>query len=647
MRSRVSLIALLLCSTAVPLAAKWPEVLTSAGIDLRQVVLLEGNSAAANQAGFLASERSVSVQSVVDRFDPSLSMVWEHAVSVPVFDVPSQAIIFVREKRTQAPLVAGFRSQGKAVLWTAVSPGEVGTERFPYLAQALGELGVRPVGGARDLWIFFDSSYRLRADVDYLATQWRNGGVAALHVAAWQYWEPDTARDAWLKELIEACHRHAILIYAWIELPHVSAQFWQQHPEWREKTATGQDAQLDWRQLMNLQEPQCATAVARGLTALMDRFSWDGLNAGELYFESLESYLNPARFTPMNPQVRASFQASQGFDPLEMWDPQSPRFHRKDAAPMRAWLDYRAGLVRTMQTEWMDRMRAEQSRHPGLDLVLTHIDDRFDTTMRDKLGADAASALEEAAKRDITFLIEDPATLWNLGAQRYPEIARRYAPLVQNAARFSNNDAARHDGNGAARLAIDLNIVERYQDVYPTKQQTGLELFALIRAAAQSFPRVALYFENSIRPVDWPWLAASASPAQPVAAQDGSVAVSTQRPYALRWQGCAEVDGTEWPVGDASQILLPAGEFTVKPCSSTQPRPLLDFNGTLRSARMDDHGSVTIDYESRTRAIAILQASPTVPYLLAPGRHRVTLHPASSPLGSSNTPALVSAAPYN
>jgi hypothetical protein len=44
-------------------------------------------------------------------------------------------------------------------------------------------------------------------------------------------------------------------------------------------------------------------------------------------------------------------------------------------------------------------------------------------------------------------LIEDPATVWNLGPQRYPEIAKRYEPLTQR----------------ASKLAIDINIVDRYR----------------------------------------------------------------------------------------------------------------------------------------------------------------------------------------
>jgi len=47
-------------------------------------------------------------------------------------------------------------------------------------------------------------------------------------------------------------------------LPHVSERFWADHPEWREKTALLQDAQLDWRKLMNLTNPDASAAVAAG-----------------------------------------------------------------------------------------------------------------------------------------------------------------------------------------------------------------------------------------------------------------------------------------------------------------------------------------------------------------------------------------------
>ena len=277
-----------------------------------------------------------------------------------------------------------------------------------------------------------------------------------------------------------------MLVYAWVELPHVSEKFWADHPEWRERTAVLQDAQLDWRKLMNLQNRACAAAVKTGIGHMMERFDWDGINLAELYFESLEGAGNPARFTPMNDDVRAEFRAQAGWDPIEIWG------KHNDAASLRQFLDFRAGLARRMQEEWLGMA---EGFGRALDVVLTHVDDRFDTGMKDSIGADAARVLPLLDRHSFSFLIEDPATVWNLGPQRYPEIAKRYQPLTPR----------------TDKLAIDINIVERYQDVYPTKQQTGAELFELVHLASTAFPRVALYFENSILKPDLALLAASSA----------------------------------------------------------------------------------------------------------------------------------------
>jgi hypothetical protein len=595
MRFLISLIAL-----ALPATAGWPLILESAGLPSNAVEVLTGASEQAVLLGFRDTGARVTVRSVVDSIDPSLEIVWQTAVEIPVFTTPGGVTVFTRERWTGAPLAAGWRAGERVYFWTAVDPGVSGYERFPYIPQALAELGLRARAESRGLWIFFDSSYRLRADPDYLAARWRRGGVAAIHIAAWHYWEPDAQRDAWLSKLIAACHRHAITTYAWIELPHVSEQFWREHPEWREQTAAGQDAQLDWRKLMNLNDPACSAAVERGLRGLADRFDWDGVNLGELYFESLEGYQNPARFTPFHRQVRDEFLQLHGFDPSELYDAKSGRHHLRDAAPMRLFLDYRARLASRLQREWMERLQSLKTSKPWLDLVLTHVDDRFDATMRDKLGADAASLLPAAREHGATFLVEDPATVWHLGPERYQEMARRYAAIAP----------------AGARLAVDLNIVERYQDVYPTKQQTGSELLRLIHSAAGAFPRVALYFENSIARADWPLLAGAAAGARIEQGPDGGVRVKAAQSVALRWTGCALVNGSRWRVRSGEFLLLPAGSSHIESCGDSAPPVLLDFNGTLHSAEFRD-GRLTVHYSSQSRAIAML--ADGVARMLPPG----------------------------
>src|ERR1035441_9155339 len=46
--------------------------------------------------------------------------------------------------------------------------------------------------------------------------------------------------------------------------------------------------------------------------------------------------------------------------------------------------------------------------------------------MRDAVGADAEGVLPLLDSRSFTFLIEDPATVWHLGPERYTAIAHRY-----------------------------------------------------------------------------------------------------------------------------------------------------------------------------------------------------------------------------
>jgi hypothetical protein len=287
------------------------------------------------------------------------------------------------------------------------------------------------------------------------------------------------------------------------------------------------------------------------------------VNLAELYFESLEGYDDPARFTPMNGDVRREFRAQAGFDPLDLFNSKS-RLYAPDNAPALAqFLKFRADLAQRQQAAWIDVIESIRREKPQLDLTLTHVDDRFDTTMREKIGADASRVLPLLAQHDFTFLIEDPATIWNLGPQRYPQIAARYSTLTP-----------RQD-----KLGIDINIVERYQDVYPTKKQTGTELFELVHQAAASFPRVALYFENSILREDWPLLASAAADVDRVEQAGAKLVVESQRGVSVDWRGGATVDGRLWPFASETAVLLPRGMHAIEPSPQSAPLRVVDFNG--------------------------------------------------------------------
>jgi hypothetical protein len=553
------------------------------------LLILEGMSPAARSFGITAKTETVRVRQIRDTHAPDMQIFWEQPAEIAVTELPADFRVFASERWKGAPVVAGKRTAHGAVLWIATEPGPSGIERYPYLIQALVDLGLDLRLGTTNLWAFFDSSYRIRADVDYLARRWRETGTSVLHVAAWHNMEPDPARDEYLKKLIEACHRHAILVYAWLELPHVSEKFWADHPEWREQTAAGQDAQLDWRKLMNLQNPECRKAAAQEIGGLLGRFDWDGVNVAELYFESLEGASNPARFTPMNVDIRRDFEHTAGFDPKLLFDASSSYSMARNPAGLRKFLDYRAGLVSKMQTDWLDLIDRTRASKPYLDVVLTHIDDRFEPGIRDALGADIARSLPAIQTRKSTLLVEDPATLWSLGPERYANLAEKYREITPD----------------SRQIAVDINVVERYQDVYPTKKQTGVELLELVHQAATSFARVALYFENSLERQDLRLIPAAATTAKLVRDPNGVLRVEAAEDTRVSWTGPVSLDGKPWPIANGNSLLSPAGRHTLEAGAARPAVSISDFNGEIRTAAAaSDHADLS--YTSRSRAVAVL-----------------------------------------
>ena len=183
---------------------------SAAALAADHILILEGFSPLAQALGFTQSAKPVSFRRIIDSRAPSMDIIWDQSVSQPSVALPADYRVFAHEKWTNAPVLAGQQTAHGAVLWLATPPGPTGIERYPYILQALVDLGLPLPARSTGLWAFFDSSYRIRADVDYLARRWRQSGISVLHVAGWHNMEPDAGRDEYLAKLIEACHRNAI-----------------------------------------------------------------------------------------------------------------------------------------------------------------------------------------------------------------------------------------------------------------------------------------------------------------------------------------------------------------------------------------------------------------------------------------------------
>jgi hypothetical protein len=554
-----------------------------ARIDGGAVAILQGDSELARALGFVPTGKTVANRRVRDVHNLKMTITWREAGQVPLFRIPKEARVFAAGEH-RAPLVAGIRRGRGAALWVAVEPGTEGYERFPYLPQALADLGVESPFVSRRLWAFFDPGVHGRiADPDALAAEWRRSGIAGVQIAVWDFYEGSPEQMAFLRRIIEACHRHLVLAYAWFELPHVSRPFWDDHPEWREKTALNKDAAVDWRRLMNLADPACEKEVRRGVRQMVMGLDWDGVNLAELYFDGVQGTANLHEFTPLNAYVRNEFQASHGFDPLTLF--QHPALPER----MRAFLEYRTELSARLEARWIDALEEMRVEKPGLDLVLTHVDDLFDTSMRDALGADATRAVKLLNRHQMTLLVEDPATLWSLGPRRYAEIARRYAAMP-----------APMD-----RVGVDINVVARDGGPFPTATQTGLELMQLIHTASESFSRVAYYCESTIEDVDLRFLPAAAAAVSTWGRGEGGVTIESRDGIGVKWDGPALVDGAPWPIQDGKIVWVPAGRHRLQNAPTLPPFTVEDFNGTLEGARVIPEG-IEISYRSDAPVLATL-----------------------------------------
>ncbi len=596
---------------------QWSVAAVQARLAAGALVVIEGHSLLAEALGIVRGEGVVKLRQIRDVASPELPVVWAQEEELTSARLGEGWQVRAQDRWSDTAVMA-IRKVGRgAVLWTATGIGASGYERYPFLPQALVASGLEARMEGKGLWAFFDAGYRQRVDLPYLVAQWKRAGIGAIHVTSWQFDGATAERAEWLAKLIALCHKNLIQVYAWVELPHVSERFWQQYPECRERTATGMEASLDWRRLVNLVNPRCGDLAEASVMSLLRSFDWDGVNLGELYFESLEGHENPARFTPFNEDVRAGYRKLHNREMLDdlrgAWLPQL--------------LEYRANLAAQLQSDWLSKLETLRRDKPDFDIVLTHIDDRFDTRMRDALGADAARLLRGTEGLGTGFLIEDPATVWHLGPARYREIRKRYEGLTKE----------------PERLSIDLNIVDRYQDVYPTRRQTGAELMQLVHEAAASFEQVALYFEYSLRPVDLPLLGMAAARVVAWKELDGKVELSLGGPARLRWQGAARVNGILWPLTDGEAILLPAGKWLVE---KAEEMPALRIRDTsVKLMRVSQSGSFyIIDYESRTAGVMLVENQSGVERVLVPrgkGSFRLSAKQPGVEAGSSSTQLLL------
>ena len=267
----------------------------------------------------------------------------------------------------------------------------------------------------------------------------------------------------------------------------VSQEFWNQHPQWREVTASGHPAIMDWRYHMALEDPACFQAVAELTRRLVLDYDWDGVDFAELYFEGEPGIFDdPDDFTPMHPTFRQMFQQRYGVDPLEMFSPDSPKYGPQNPKLRSELQDFRVELITQLTEKFLEILASCQAQKPYLQTTLTFIDALRDPTVTERFGVDPARLLALQKKFGFAVEIEDPYTVWNSSPDRYRAMGEHYRPRLQPGTPFS----------------LDVNVVDRMPPGRPLNKARGLELYELLANVAANVDLITLYAYSTLSPDD-------------------------------------------------------------------------------------------------------------------------------------------------
>ncbi len=600
-------------ASARHLGAKDVEAIYRA-VEAGIVLVTDGESALSKALGFEMGH-DIRVNFVQNHLFPTQELRWPDTPSVPWIAHVSDEndVVLFSEREDQRPLVVN-RSLGEgrvlffAPYFDALS-GE-GYSRFPDVPYLLvNEFRVRPILRRAAAEAYFDPGYRQNISVEQLGRYWRKYGIRVIHVAAWHFYDKYSYD---YERLIRVAHQNGILVYAWFEWPHVSQKFWNQHPEWREKNALLADAHLDWRYLMNFQNPKCFEAVVGDAKLLLSKLDWDGVNLAEFHFEAGSSPQDASKFTPLNNESRALFEKEYGFDPLELWKNGSPNSLTTNDAALQKFYAFRKDqnhiLFRKIARE-LQQVRNDKSK--SLEFVVTMFDVFGHPQLSNRLAIDGPRTLDVINTMHATLQVEDPAVEWSKTPDRYARLGERYRAM-----------------NLKNPFMIDINVL----DVHPSNQpgfatavQSGTELLQLWQAASKYARRVCLYSESTISESDWELLpytmAADASVNRDgdnwIVNSEDSVILELTRPFKRVF-----VDDRPWFCVTGQSILLPAGEHRV----SLQPNlrswldttqletRLLSLSGELLGSEPRKHG-LEVEYRSTGRAALLFNKQPLFTYV--------------------------------
>lgn len=591
------------------------DALSNAQIEYLKKYVQEGGNLITDFRNTLAAElgirfleSTVPVDRVRDSLFPDEPLRWKRDEVMNKFETMQYDDVLCADDKTETPVVIGRKfGDGKFIfLGTRFDPVSTGGfSRYPYLIQYVQRIfSLHPIVRRDQIEVYFDPGFRHTVSTEQLISRWAENGIRIIHVAGWHEY-PKYTYD--YGRLIHLAHANGILVYAWLEPPQVSQKFWMEHPAWREKNYRGADVRPSWRYPVALTDPACLTAALKFYRTFLTSYDWDGVNIAELYFEAGRSMQDTKLITPFHPSARIQFKNSYGFDPVELFDRDSPRYWEHDASSLSWFVQYRVKTITRLHEAMLSLADSIRRTRPGFLVTVTVMDSLSAPYLRTLHGIDVQEIIPLRKVYPFVLLVEDPESMWSLDPGRYEAIARRYARLV------SMQD-----------LALDLNILSFRSDSpinpFPTRVQTGTECYRLVQSAALGAHRVAIYSESSMNQQDLALLPYAYSARTSVKRGDGEWEIATPTTVVLQFdpktQEVLVNDRRILTIG-GGRFILPVGTHRVSvPPKSLKPfqtdileTRILSITGDLLSEKNSPR-SVELRYRSATRCIVTLVKEP-------------------------------------
>jgi len=580
-------------------------------------LILDGPCALSEAIGVRTEHRNIKVQTVQDKHfnseaSPTQKCIWNPSAEVARFVVGGVISVDAIDEESEMPLVVlAQHGQGRFLYMGAqldpTSP--LGYTRLPYFVHYVRDgFGVRLPLQRAQVELYFDPGLFSYKSIESTVQNWRKLGVRAIFAAAYQIW-PTWSYD--YQHLIELCHQNGILVYAWFELPHVSPKFWEEHKEWRAKTATGADGggnTVVWRYNMDLDIPECQDAAFDFAVDMIKKYPWDGVNIAELNYDTKDGPANPQYYTPMGSSTRSAFRALGGFDPIELFNPDSPYYWKQNPGALKKFEQYRSQRVLAWHRTLLERV-TPIAQERDMEVIVTMLDSLHSPrTLRDT-GVDSHLIVSLMDQFPFTLQVEDPFYFWTESPDRYKRFGETYLKLVSD----------------PKRLMFDINVVNSRDFTHshsPTALPAGIELAQCLVYATMASGRAALYDASTIAFEDLQTLSRVLAHGARVEPHWNSWVTESKQSVLLnapgRWENF-RVDDKIWPGWGENEISLPSGKHRITAVPQTRSFSFFDtsaldirlmrFTGDLESMVPNDRG-LEFSYDSHLRALALFNRQP-------------------------------------